>query len=370
MASRAVFASTVLVSLFSCVAHGTSLPLQKRDAIPDYALTYAPQTYLYSGEEYFPSDIVEHLAHTVPKVNFSAVGDAATLQTLNAVSTDAFLTSLDDPDADPRADWMTSVANKPDGDGLSPAPATIIAVNKADGFVDVFYFYFYSFDLGNKVLGVRFGNHIGDWEHSMIRFKDSKPAYVYLSAHSSGTSFTYDAYPAKTDDGRPKVYVGTGTHANYAYTGEQDYVLPFGLLHDTTDEGTLWDVAKNFRGYWYDGSAFTSAGGVGAGGQTQDAEGLDWLNWLGRWGDEQYPDDDDRQYGIFGQYHYVSGPTGPVDKKLTRTDVCPSTDGCDIEGARVASRREAGDGEVYDEYRPEFDEFKQGLDDNDVPYSH
>lgn len=28
---------------------------------------------------------------------------------------------------------------------------------------DVFYFYFYGFNLGPKVGGLRFGNHVGDW---------------------------------------------------------------------------------------------------------------------------------------------------------------------------------------------------------------
>lgn len=142
----------------------------------------------------------------------------------------------------------------------------------------------------------------------MVRFVNGVPSYVYLSAHSSGTSYTYDGIGKQGV--HPIVYIGTGTHANYATTGEQDYSLPFGLLHDTTDAGFLWDMTKNFRGYWYDGTTVTSAGGADIGGSKQDAEGVSWLYWLGHWGDEQYPDDDDRQYGIFGQYHYVSGPTG------------------------------------------------------------
>lgn len=40
----------------------------KRDALPSYALTYAPLAYLYSGENYWPSDISTHLQHTTPEV--------------------------------------------------------------------------------------------------------------------------------------------------------------------------------------------------------------------------------------------------------------------------------------------------------------
>lgn len=142
----------------------------------------------------------------------------------------------------------------------------------------------------------------------MVRFINGVPSYVYLSAHSGGTSYTYAGISKKNN--RPVVYIGTGTHANYATSGTQDYTLPFGLLHDTTDAGVLWDVALNFRGFWWDGTAFSSAGGADIGGTEQGGEGASWLNWLGRWGDEQYPNSDSRQYGIFGQYHYVSGPTG------------------------------------------------------------
>ena len=71
----------------------------------------------------------------------------ATVSTLNDVPPDAFLTSIDRVEAFP--EWLASTSNKPDGNGYSSAPATIIAVEKEDGkVVDVFYFYFYSFNRG------------------------------------------------------------------------------------------------------------------------------------------------------------------------------------------------------------------------------
>ena len=143
----------------------------------------------------------------------------------------------------------------------------------------------------------------------MVRFVDGLPEYIFLSEHGGGTAFTYGAIE-KTEDGRPKAYVATGTHAMYATSGAQDIVLPFGVILDMTDAGPLWDVTLNYRGYWFDGSEFSSAGGAGIGGAAQETEGVSWLYWLGRWGDEQYPFSDRRQYGLFGFYHYVSGPTG------------------------------------------------------------
>ena len=50
-------------------------------------------------------------------------------------------------------------------EGYSPAPAVLIVINKEHDVQDAFWFYFNSFNQGNKVLGIRFGNHIGDWEH-------------------------------------------------------------------------------------------------------------------------------------------------------------------------------------------------------------
>ena len=57
----------------------------------------------------------------------------------------------------------------------------------------------------------------------MVRFVDGEPTHVYLSAHSSGYAYTYDAIAKEGK--RPKVYVADGTHANYAITGTQEYTF-------------------------------------------------------------------------------------------------------------------------------------------------
>ena len=77
--------------------------------------------------------------------------------------------------------------------GRSDAPAVLIVVDKGNGIVDAFWFYFYSFNLGNVVLNVRFGNHVGDWEHSMVRFQHGKPKAVYFSEHNFGEAYSYEA---------------------------------------------------------------------------------------------------------------------------------------------------------------------------------
>ena len=77
--------------------------------------------------------------------------------------------------------------------GKSQAPAILVVVQKGDGIVDAFWFYFYSFNRGNKVLKIEFGNHVGDWEHSMVRFQHGEAKAIFLSEHNFGGAYSYDA---------------------------------------------------------------------------------------------------------------------------------------------------------------------------------
>ena len=95
-----------------------------------------------------------------------------------------------------RRSSSTQVSNKTEeaGQGLrSNAPAFLICIDKGDGIVDAFWFYFYSFNEGNSVFGITFGNHVGDWEHTMVRFQNGEPKAVYLSRHAWGSVYSYDA---------------------------------------------------------------------------------------------------------------------------------------------------------------------------------
>ena len=65
-----------------------------------------------------------------------------------------------------------------------------------------------------SVLGLRYGNHVGDWEHTMVRFINGVPDVVYYSEHASGTAFKYSV--VEKIGVRPVSYTAIGTHANYA----------------------------------------------------------------------------------------------------------------------------------------------------------
>ncbi|RWA10265.1 hypothetical protein EKO27_g4816 [Xylaria grammica] len=319
-----------LCVVFGLAAAAPATRVHRRAALPDYAITYAPWTYLYSGELYFPSDITTHLANVIPEVNFTSLGarGSVTVDTLNTYNSSIYLTAADTPSNNPA--WITSGYGKPDSNGVSAAPGTIIAVEKNSTTTDVFYFHFYSYDYGGKVLGINFGNHVGDWEHVMIRFVSGVPYSIYLSEHSAGSAYYWDVM---TFNGkRPITYIANGGHANYATAGKQEYTIALGLVTDTTDAGTPWDITQNYRGYWYDTSSgtFSVAGGASTGGSEEAGETADWLLWEGAWGDQQYPTSYSGQYCIFGQCRYVSGPTGPVAKNLGRSTVCQKDDSCTI----------------------------------------
>lgn len=81
----------------------------------------------------------------------------------------------------------------PSRGGRSSAPAVLVVVEKDDGVVDAFWFFFYSYNLGNSVFTFRFGNHVGDWEHSVVRFHNGIPKVMFCSEHEGGKGFTYHA---------------------------------------------------------------------------------------------------------------------------------------------------------------------------------
>ncbi|OBZ79234.1 putative vacuolar protein sorting-associated protein TDA6 [Grifola frondosa] len=307
--------SVLSVLLVSLSVAASPLKLAKREPIPDFVLANAPISHLWSEESWWPSDIAVHLTHVVPEVDFDDVASSVTFTTISTLASDVFLTSKDDVLTQPA--WMTSAVNEPDSNGHSGAPATIICVEKEGGILDAFFFYFYSFNSGGKVLDIEFGDHIGDWEHSMVRFVNSEPSVVYLSAHSGGSAFTFDTM--QTTNGRPTTYIAGGTHANYATPGNHYHDLPPPLLFDMTDAGLLWDPMLNFRGFWFDNSTgtFSIAGGADIGGTEEGSEGVGWLNFEGMWGDEQYPILEHGQYcvelGSLSECRFSSGPTGEYE---------------------------------------------------------
>lgn len=85
-----------------------------------------------------------------------------------------------------------------------------------------------------------------------------------------------------------------------------------GPSQDQTDKGLIWDVTKNFRGFWYNPSsgAISIAPGAGSGGLVQPSEGTSWLNFSGFWGDKKPPIEKPGQRCILDQCLISDGPSG------------------------------------------------------------
>ena len=167
----------------------------------------------------------------------------------------------------------------------------------------------------------------------MIRFQNGVPSQVWFSQHSFGEAFTYDCL--EKQGVRPFVYSGNGSHANYAVNGTHDHTIPNlnlpdnGLLTDFTDQGTLWD--PTLSAYYYSYNVNTNAYTA-----YDSSYPTAWLQFIGQWGDQQYPNSDPRQHeiipGVSATAEFTGGPTGPEDKQLNRTEVCPTASGyvCDV----------------------------------------
>ncbi|KIW07489.1 hypothetical protein, variant [Verruconis gallopava] len=323
--------------------------------VPEYVIKYAPLVYMDPTEKYMPADLATHLAHCTPMgnnraalANLPSPLTLDNLDLLNAFSSDkgksVYLTSNDDFTKNPP--WILGTTPDANGKTENAISSVVIVADKGNGLVDAFYFYFNSFDDGGIVLDQNLGNHVGDWEHNMVRFQNGVPQAIWFSQHSGGQSFTYKAVQKDAAGLRPIDFSANGSHANYGLAGDHDHTIATiipglnlpgdGLITDHTGYGALWDPIKS--AYWYsytgptgstkDSSPTRFDSQVGTFTAYDNATSpVGWLYFQGRWGDQQLPDSDPRQKSFFGQYKYTTGPNGPAYKNLVRKNVWPGGTG-------------------------------------------
>ncbi|SMN18083.1 similar to Saccharomyces cerevisiae YGR141W VPS62 Vacuolar protein sorting (VPS) protein required for cytoplasm to vacuole targeting of proteins [Maudiozyma saulgeensis] len=322
------------------------------EKVPQYIIDNCPMVHLYSEEKYWPSDITDfiknfHLADKDGNVfefengrtNLTSLQDLQPLYEIGknndgsqiTDSADLYMTTNEDFSKNP--DWL--IGHRPEyGTGLvRKSPAVLLISDKGNGWVDAFWFYFYPFNWGPYIMGYGpWGNHIGDWEHSLVRFHMGEPKFLWMSAHSGGTAYQFDAIEKvkklRRVDGkiqneiinRPLIFSARGTHANYASVGQYSHDVPFFFmpLSDFTDRGPMWDPVMNFYAYQIVGD------GVRPMSEREEKIGTSWLSFAGRWGDKQLPSNDPRQKWCPVQWRYIDGPLGPLFKNLERTSLCES----------------------------------------------
>ncbi|KAE9961246.1 hypothetical protein EG328_004402 [Venturia inaequalis] len=311
--------------------------------VPGYVIKYAPLVYLHTQEPYMPSDIGAQVTNSKPKLEFADIPNVPSplnldnLDVLNNFGNkgvNIYLTSNDDITKNPP--WIKGVKPNANGKTEGAKSCAVIVVDKGNGMVDAFYMYYFAFNYGGIVLGKNVGNHIGDWEHNMVRFQNGVPTAVWYSQHSSGQSFKYSAVPKDASGFRPLAYSGNGSHAVYAMTGNH---IHDGFLNDYTDVGALWDPIQS--AYWYSWSAPAPPPAGSTFPATRDVAGLGyikpydastspigWFYFKGRWGDFRYKKEDPRQDSLLGvAWKYETGPDGPAFKNLQRKNVWPGDKG-------------------------------------------
>ncbi|KAL5392811.1 hypothetical protein DPSP01_000509 [Paraphaeosphaeria sporulosa] len=299
-------------------------------AVPQYIRDHAPIIRLFSSDTYRPASPAATLANTRPQIARRDIAfptaplTLANLDQLNNVGArggeDVYLTSTADVTTQPT--WLRGIQPSASGDEKTCA---VIVVDKGNGVVDAFYMYFWAFNWGGVVLGNQLGDHVGDWEHNLVRFEHGVPTAMWFSQHANGEAFAWGTVLKDGATGtRPVVYAANGSHALYATPGTHDHTLPNLnlptplLLVDETDPGPLYDPLLSAYYYAYTPSSrsFTPLA------PTPDAP-TGWLYYKGRWGDEEYPKDDKRQHDLLGNKKFVGGPTGPADKQLDRKEMWP-----------------------------------------------
>ncbi|CDK29297.1 unnamed protein product [Kuraishia capsulata CBS 1993] len=302
--------------------------------VPDYVLDFAPVVHLYSEERYLPYNVEKFVSnfHACFRNGSLVPGGESPLKLQQLEELDKHIVDYDtaifmtaDSDFDKDPEWITGKHNIPnvyDG-AIEDAPATLIVVDKGNGWVDAYWFFFYSFNLGPFVMGCGpYGNHVGDWEHTLVRFYNGEPKIVWMSAHGGGGTYFYDNLEKlETAPKRPVIFSARGTHANYAAVGQHSHDLPYSMLSDFADRGPLWDPSRNYLAYTWDGTNLSYGNGSEYGREERLGK---WLSFTGHWGDNDMDPKDPRQHWSPWQWKYIEGPTGPITKNLLRVAPCQS----------------------------------------------
>lgn len=282
------------------------------DGVPDYVLEFAPYVQLHSNELYYPWDISQFAAlstlYDEHKRNVTKKRDElVNIQLLETYwnHTGLFLTSVEDYTEYP--EWVY-------GDiSLKQAISTLIIVQREEEVLDAYWFYFYSFQQGLKVLGRgEIGHNLGDWQYTRVRFVNEIPVNLLMSQNENESIKRYSKF--HKENNRAIVYAAKGTHAMYLRPGQHSHDLKIGTLSDySDDEGLLWDPTSNFVAYEYDPDTEQVATLTGGSIEGREEEWGNWLAYEGHWGDQWRFLSDPNQEFIILQMKYADGSLAPVN---------------------------------------------------------
>ncbi|KAI9335011.1 hypothetical protein DFJ73DRAFT_663451 [Zopfochytrium polystomum] len=181
------------------------------------------------------------------------------------------------------------------------APIYAFVVPK-DFAVDIYYWVFSPYNLGKKITGLGYvGDHVGDWEHIMVRTLNGAAVSVDYNAHSGGAG----EGSLKADDPRitwsgthPVAYAALGSHGLWPTAGSNVYKTIAGVykLVDECGDGAEWQTWNNVTTINYR----QAAGYTGS---------LSWLNYNGHYGN--VGDSTCWFHSLVGECKFSDGPGHP-----------------------------------------------------------
>lgn len=257
---------------------------------------YAPRIWMAEGEVYWPSSVeyaLNYLTRTWDETNGYYY----------------YTTTEPMSSSDTKLDFFA-------GD-ISTARCYAFWVEKDYNNVDISYFQYCPYNYGKKVMGMEFGDHVGDWEHITVRFAKFtyngidylKPIQVKYPSHSFSNAYTW-AEVDKVDGTHVVGYSADGSHGMWKDSGDHEYQnIVVAKLTDECSAGTAWDTWTCLETYEYSAQERTGRGL----GDTQwksyfdvDYQNADSLS-VYQWGNK-------KNGSVFGQDKLADGPTGPQEK--------------------------------------------------------
>ncbi|XP_034179660.1 uncharacterized protein LOC117604074 isoform X2 [Osmia lignaria lignaria] len=162
-----------------------------------------------------------------------------------------------------------------------------------------------------------YGNHVGDWEHMSLYFKDaSYPSAMYVSAHDAGAFYRYDLrsgtfvyesqetrkgifqkpiFPERVftaGGSHPILFSARGSHGLWTAPGKHKFVrLP--RLYDESGFGTAWPTWKKMELLLKEDNSILPS----------------WMTFKGKWGNPKSNCHPLARLG-FNICEFVDGPTG------------------------------------------------------------
>lgn len=143
------------------------------------------------------------------------------------------------------------------------------AEGEEETVIDLIYYIYYPFNRGKNCGGVRYENHVGDWEHLTVRLdKDDldNPLQIALAAHSFSNVYDW-ADIDKVEENHPVAHVAWGSHGIWKNEGDHHYDTKMCDLHDYCNKGSSWDSWNHVVAFDFN--------------RQKGLSGTPWPSWMG-----------------------------------------------------------------------------------------